>query len=437
MASRDQHNRRSVWFSVISALALMVLAGSGAARATELKQAALACSLCEGLAREMSGDAAQPFVFRSFEPANGGSSLHPSLENTGFTYDNALALIALLGCHRVAEAKRVADAFVTALETDRHYHDGRLRNAYRSGPVAVGKDGMLLPGYWSTASNSWVEDGYQVGTATGSTAWAALSLLAAYHQTGQQIYFDSASKIMDWIHRNTEDERNAGYLGGFFGHEPTPTRATWKSTEHNLDVYAVDMWLATIEAQGPWKDQADKALKFLDEMWDAKDGRFYIGSMPDSNKPNVGMSGLDAELWPLIAVPSFADKREAVIAWTERNHGVAGGFDFNSDRDGIWLEGTAQAALVMEVSGKSDKADELFKTIAAQVSPGQLVYATVNEELTTGLQVGPNSAPGDFKYFRLPHIGATGWAILAALKLNPFVPPPRTPDGGDPCRQKS
>jgi hypothetical protein len=33
-------------------------------------------------------------------------------------------------------------------------------------------------------------------------------------------------------------------FGGFFGHEPTPDRMTWKSTEHNLDVYAADSWLA-------------------------------------------------------------------------------------------------------------------------------------------------------------------------------------------------
>ena len=90
-------------------------------------------------------------------------------------------------------------------------------------------------------------------------------------------------------------------------------------------------------------------------------------------------------------------------------------------RDGVWLEGTAQAALVLSLTGHPDKAEPLFTTIAAQMAPSGLVYATENEQLTTGLQVGPNSAPGDFKYYRLPHIGATGWAVLAALKINPFV----------------
>ncbi|TCU25456.1 methylaspartate ammonia-lyase [Rhizobium azibense] len=381
----------------------------------------LACTLCDGLASHMGGDPAQPFVLRSFEPANGGSALHPALENTGFTYDNALALMAFYGCKRKAEARRIADALVLAVETDRHYHDGRLRNAYRSGPVVPGKEGMLLPGYWSAASNSWIEDGYQVGSATGSTAWGALALLTAYEETEQPAYLDTARKIMDWIHRSTADPQNPGYFGGFFGHEPTPERMTWKSTEHNLDVYAADSWLARLDAGGDWTYRGDTALKFLHAMWNDGEGRFYIGSAPDGNAPNVEMSGLDAELWPLIAVPDFKTKARQVMEWTELNHGVDGGFDFNSDRDGIWLEGTAQAALVLRLVGQPEKAEPLFKTIAAQVTPGGLVYATVNEQLSTGLQVGPNSLPGDFKYYRLPHIGATGWAVLAALDLNPFL----------------
>lgn len=60
-----------------------------AALANDAGNAKLACSLCDSLAHEMAGDPHQPFILRSFEPANGGSALHPALENTGFTYDNA------------------------------------------------------------------------------------------------------------------------------------------------------------------------------------------------------------------------------------------------------------------------------------------------------------------------------------------------------------
>lgn len=425
------------WMSASIVLALPMI-GTKAAVASERDNVELACSLCDGLAQKMAGDGNQPVIMRSFEPANGGSALHPALDNTGFTYDNAVVLIALAGCNRMAEVKRIADALVMAVETDRHYRDSRLRNAYRAGPVVVGSDGMLLPGYWNAVSNVWAEDGYQVGSATGSTAWGALALLAAYDRTGEQIYLDTAIKVMNWIHSETGDPQRAGYFGGFFGHEPTPVPAKWKSTEHNLDIYAVDRWLSAVDPAGDWEAHGEKALTFLEEMWDDGEGRFHIGSVEDGNAPNLSASGLDAELWPLIAVPAFAEKRDTVLSWTERHHGVEGGFDFNNDRDGIWLEGTAQAALVYEINDQPDKAATLLETIASNVSKESLVYATVDEELTTGLQVGPGSSPGDFKYYRLPHIGATGWAILAALKLNPFVAPSLSKNGSsDPCHQKS
>ncbi|MDE1993917.1 MAG: hypothetical protein KGI75_15550 [Rhizobiaceae bacterium] len=393
----------------------------GAWAAGDDAHAGLAAKLCDGLVARMIGDPAQPFIFRSFEPFDESSPLHPALENTGFTYDNALAIMALYACGRKSEAKRVADALILAVDTDRYYHDGRLRNAYRSGVVIAGTNGMLLPGYWSTADNAWAEDGYQVGSATGSTAWGALALLAAYDETSDPVYRDVARAIMAWIDRDTADPDRPGYFGGFFGGEPTPDRMTWKSTEHNLDVYAANRWLASLDPGGEWKRRAEVARSFLDAMWNQETGHFHIGSVPGSNQPNTSTSGLDSELWPLIAVPAYADKAGRVLEWTERNHGVAGGFDFNDDRDGIWLEGTAQAALVYRLAGRDDKAGPLFDTILAQIAPDGLIYATDKQQLSTGLQVGPTSQPGDFKYYRLPHIGATAWAVLAALKHNPFV----------------
>ena len=68
-------------------------------------------------------------------------------------------------------------------ETDRHFRDGRLRNAYVAGPPTA-----RLPGWWDAAAGRWVEDAYQVGTATGVVAWAMLRftphriLSAPYHR---------------------------------------------------------------------------------------------------------------------------------------------------------------------------------------------------------------------------------------------------------------
>jgi len=69
-----------------------------AAWAGEERHIQLAAGLCAGLVAHMSGEPAQPFVFRSYEPPDDASPLHPALENAGFTYDNALAVMALYAC---------------------------------------------------------------------------------------------------------------------------------------------------------------------------------------------------------------------------------------------------------------------------------------------------------------------------------------------------
>ncbi|ENN89336.1 hypothetical protein RHSP_01063 [Rhizobium freirei PRF 81] len=381
----------------------------------------LGSRLCKGLSQQMDRNVAAPYLFQSYSQLPGAHPLDPMLSNAAFTYDNALATIALFACDRDEDAKRVANALVLAANHDRSYDDGRLRNAYRSGSVTIGKEGMLLPGFWKQASNSWVEDDYQAGSATGNLAWAALALLTAYDRTKHQPYFDAAVKVMRWVDAHAAAESGIGYTGGTFGHEPSPQKLAWKSTEQNLDVYAVANWLAEIDPIGGWERMGARARKFLDAMWNAQEGRFYVGSRPGSDMPNLDQSGIDAELWPVLAVPDFRDRYYTVLQWVDRHYSVDTGFDFNEDRDGIWLEGTAQAALTFYLAGQKDRARNLLATIATQIAPNDLVYATVGTELSTGLKVGADATSGDFKYYRIPHVGATAWAILAAKAWNPFL----------------
>ena len=53
-------------------------------------------------------------------------------------------------------------------------------------------------------------------------------------------------------------------------------------------------------------------------------------------------------------------------------------------------------------------------------SPRGLLFATREARITIGLATG-TAAAADFYYYRLPHVGATAWAALAALDFNPFV----------------
>jgi hypothetical protein len=383
---------------------------------------ALGCLACEAMVERLALFDGGPAFLTSFEARPGGGVLPPALAGTAFVYDNAAAAIALVACRETDAARRIGDALLTALASDRFYKDGRLRNAYAAGPVAGDGTPIRVPGYWDDGAGMWREDSYHVGSATGSTTWGALALLTLYEATGDSRYLEGAKRVQRWINTSMFDDGGpGGYRGGISGHEPSPIRLGWKSTEHNTDVYAANRWLAALAPDEGWDRHARHAGAFLDAMWRPNERRFLIGTLDDGVSPNTQQSGLDAQLWPLIAVAEFAPRGDDVFDRTLRDHGVDGGVDFNTDRDGVWLEGTAQAALVTTAFGRDAAAGGFLDTLAAHQVGDGLIYAASVDELTTGLATGPASDDDDFVYDRLPHIGATAWTVLAAAAWNPFT----------------
>jgi len=365
------------------------------AQAGELSQGL--CAVLAARVAAVPGDG--PLFLESWEGMN-----EPALKGAAFTYDNALAAIALKACGRLPEAKRIGAALALAATEDRAGHFGRLRNVYRAGAQT---ERPLPPmGWWQADQGRWVEDDYAVGSATGNVAWAGLALLAL----GEH---DAARRLGDWITNHTRDDKGAGgYSGGIFGDGADGSLLSWKSTEHNVDAAAFFAWLGR-------GGEAAHARAFLTAMWDQPGGRFFVGTGPDGVTPNTISSGLDAQLWPLLIADAPADWRRA-LDFAHRVHGVPGGFDFSDDRDGLWVEGTAQAALVLKRIGRASEAEHLLQEIARQRSPGGYLYATREERITTGLALTPSSTTDDFYYYRRPHLGATSWAILADLDWNPF-----------------
>lgn len=349
-----------------------------------------------------------PVFLRSYDDAE----TEPALAGAAFTYDNALAVHALIACGRTAQARRIGIALLAAVEHDRAGAGrGRLRNAYRAGA----QDGPPQPnGWWDGAAGRWAEDPHQVGTATGNVAWAGLALMALAQTTGDAHFLRGAQSLAQWVVVNTADGRGpGGFRGGIEGDGAAQKTLGWKSTEHNVDVAALFSWLG-------WRDQDQAARAFLDDVWNEHDGYFLTGTKPDGVALNTATSGLDAQLWPQL-LPNVRPAWVRAVAYAEKAHGVAGGFDFNDDRDGIWWEGTAQAALTYRAVGRMDKAQPLLDLLAGQFAPGGLIWATSVPRLTTGLALGPDSTTADFVYWRRPHLGATAWAVLAATGWNPLT----------------
>ena len=414
---------RATCRTAIALCALAMTPGVLSAQAAPLDAgvADVAQRSCTAMAARVDSVAGSgPLLLRSYDNATGdGATDEPSQNTAAYSYDNALTAIALLACGRVQQALRIGAALrLAALD------GARLRNAYRAGAVS-GKP--LANGWWDAQGNHWAEDPQQQGSATGNVAWAGLALLDLHAQTGERQWLDAALRLAAWIVAQTADARGAGgFSGGIEGDDAHPRKVAWKSTEHNVDATALFDRLAVLDKGGDWARHAEAARRFVQSEWDAASGHFFVGTQPDGVTQNRTTSGLDAQLWPLLLAHAPKDWQRA-LDYAEREHGVDGGFDFNGDRDGLWLEGTAQAALVCRIVGRAAEARRLVATIDGQFAQSGYVYATREPRITTGLALSADSASADFYYYRWPHLGATAWAALAAIGRNPFAAPQKSP----------
>jgi hypothetical protein len=372
---------------------------------------------CAGLSRAVASQAhgSEPIFIRSYEPGQNEDHLPRGLATTAFVYDNAVAAIALVACGNLPAARLIGDALSKAARADRTFRDGRIRNAYRAGPL--GKGPPVPPGWWDSDKKLWAEDPAQDGTATGNVAWAALALLTLHQATQDAAYLADAERLFAWIAGNTAETE--GFRGGFHGYDPAQVRLDWVSTEHNADVYAVANWLLRLTGDAKYAAAVSKARRHLDASF--RGDHFLLGRNADGKPADGAMLALDVQLWPWMAVPDAPAEWRSALRFAQTHLAVPGGFDFNGDRDGLWVEGTAQAALAYRMSGDLARSREILAGLRSDQTASGLLNATRSARVTTGLSIDPTSTNADFFYYRRPHLGATAWAALAATGWNPFT----------------
>ncbi|WP_079545535.1 hypothetical protein [Bradyrhizobium lablabi] len=381
----------------------------------ELRQTRYCAPLADAVTSQAAG--ANAVFVRSYEHGENESSLPAGLASTAFVYDNALAVIALVACGNVPSATIIGNALSLAARNDRSFPDGRIRNAYRAGPA--GEGAPALPGWWDDKQKIWAEDPAQDGTSTGNVAWAALALLTLHQATKQESFLADAEHLIDWVIANVSS--GSGFRGGFHGYDPQQVPLTWISTEHNVDVYAAATWLFRLTGEQKYADAASQARRFLDRAFDAD--HFLLGTKPDGSLADSGMLALDVQLWPWMAVLDAPARWRSALNFAATHLAVKDGFDFNGDRDGLWVEGTAQASLAYRIAGDPHRSAQLLTTLEAERTPSGLLNATREARVSTGLSIDPTGTgkEADFFYFRRPHLGATAWVTLAALGWNPFT----------------
>lgn len=361
------------------------------------------------------------------------------LRNTAFTYDNALAILAFLAHgspDSLRRARLVGDALVYASRHDRTYIDGRLRDAYAAGDIALppgwtpnGRIGTVpIPGFFDEDRQKFFEI-EQRGMSTGNNAWGMLALLALHRQTGAPRYLAAALRIGRFVRTFAATTGTyRGFRGGFDDPETVPTPRLWASTEHNLDVFAAFSAVATLDGDPAWQAGAHDAEGFVEAMWHGGRRCMLTGTLdPEHRNEKPGQLPVDVQAWSVLAVPGILTRHPGLLACAGRNHrstdqGFAG-FDFNEDRDGVWFEGTAHMAVAYVLAGRKADAETLRAVLRrAQATPpfgdGKGIAAAAHDGLSSGF---------DFLFFRRLHVGATAWNVFAQLRFNPFYGVPIPP----------
>ena len=390
--------------ALITALipALLLALGAAAARGAEPAGASPACAHLISLMALQSGAAVW---LPSYPQAPPGP-----LQHAAFLYDNAATAIALTGCGQPLQARRIGEAMRLALEHDRFWHDGRLRNGYLAGTVRAATP-IRLAGWWDSRSRSWLEDDYQSGSDSGNLAWAVLALLTLEAPDGR--YVDAALRIARWLETRRDRRGAGGFTGGSAGSEAAPRPQLWKSTEHNVDLAAAFARLAAASSDPHWDGLSREAATFVAAMWDDTQAAFAAGTVEDGVTLNA-LRALDAQVWPLLALPGAIRRYGPVLTRTvpllRAGAQQDPGFSYGEAGRGLWTEGTAQVALLGRLSGRPELVMPAALEAARAADGGY--FATTQAALPTGFGTS---------YLHLEHLGALAWVALAEQRFDPFT----------------
>ena len=324
------------------------------------------------------------------------------------TYDDAVVIDAYLAEGTQAgraRAEVIGDGLLYVQDHD-PARDGRLRAAYAPNP-------LLGPGD---------VDATDPATLAGNMAWAGQALVQLYAATGRTAYLTGAEAIGNWVQAHCYDVRGAGGYTG--GETAGGQQIEWKSTEHNIDLYVLFTLLARETSAQVWSARAAWARRFVASMWNGQRGYFDVGTTGDGVTPNTGLLPEDVNSWSFLALRDAA--YAASVTWIMRNLAVtAGGFSgvssCSGDRSGVWFEGTAHLADALELRGHPGD-----DALAARYLT-DIYNAQAHGRSGDGLGIIAASKDGlsdcnGGSYYASLHSGTTAWYILAAKKIDPFLP---------------
>jgi len=379
-----------------------------------------------------------PAFLQSYESA-GPTDIGGVLDNFAYTYDNALAAMALSSAGNHEAARRIADALVYAVQNDRTYDDGRLRNVYSNGSPesfpgwlsGKGEAFARLPGFYDQQTKVWLEDVYAASSSTGNMAWAILALCDVYKNDqaapNRDDYLAAAVRIAEFIRTDLWcDEGPGGFTGGFQGWDDGTDyrKVTYKSTEHNIDLITAFARLAEFTDEATYSEASDHAKSFVLSMY-SDEGCFWMGTGEDGVTINKEVLPLDCNTWAILALGDSFDRAEGlkVMAYLEEHMAKVGnGYGFHAtDEPGVWFEGTAQVALAWLALGETAKYEQVLTYLNRCANIDGSITAADRDGVTTGLSVEGTDI--EWLYGKRIHVGATAWLAFAQMGVNPLATP--------------
>jgi hypothetical protein len=322
------------------------------------------------------------------------------VDDACFVYDQAVAVVALLAKGDLTNARKVLDTLKALQDASGFWY-----TAYKC----------------SNASQVWAGESKRH---VGPVVWVALAV-ARYEKTTNDVstYRAMATKALDWSYQFQQPD--GGVNGGYEG----ATAVAWASTEHNEDLFAASQHFG-----GIYLSKAVKVRAFLDNVTWAND--HWMGGRGDGRDP------LDVNPWGVSVLGGagthpYGDSLTYAMnhhrkSWTVNGISIDG-FDFNSDKNDLWFEGTSQMVVAFRAISSLPQyptAGSWADYFLGELAKGQKVNGCLPYSLN-------GTHNGYFEMSKSCAVSSTGWFILAIHNVNPFpqinlvttAPTPLTPTG--------
>lgn len=369
----------------------------------------------------------------------GSDTIDITQKNAANTQDNALKMITdlllydtTMNIQYLNDAKLLGDAFVYAIDNDRYFNDGRIRNVYKSGELVNYDSTVNMSGWWVDSLGIWREDSIAVSTYTGNVAWVGLALTSLYEATNDNQYLDAAEILANWCIDSTQ--ALIGFTGGFIDFDSIQKKVYWQSTEHNMVLYALFSRLECITTNSNYLIAAENAKQYDSLLWKEYDNFFWPGTTEDGTIINNFLQ-VPAHIQALYIL-AFNDTTlpySAGIEWAKQycflseynspNYNqLLNGYDYNKDKDGIWFEGSCQLALANKMMGNELFAEDSVLNFIQYVQENHInpMFYNFNNKGIVSADTNHTTTGSGWEYHNRLSLGATCWYIIAKLGLNPF-----------------